>query len=155
MIIAIAAMSQNRVIGRDGGIPWKLKRDMQFFRRTTTGNVIVMGRKTYESIGRPLPDRENVVITRSATFSAPAILTVTSPEQLSAPSDGRHLYVIGGAEIYAAMLPRCDEILLTLVQRQVEGDTFFPPFESEFVLAEVLEEDEDMQIRRYVRAGRS
>lgn len=149
MMIAIAAMSRNRVIGYEGGIPWKLPKDMKFFRETTTGHTIVMGRKTYDSIGRPLPGRENVVVSRSG-LEIPGVHTVCNPEEIEARADGKNIYVIGGAEIYRALMPRCEEILLTLVDRVVEGDTFFPEFEDRFTLAEVLVSDDEMEIRRYV-----
>lgn len=152
MMIAIAAMSENRVIGRAGTIPWKLSKDMQFFRRTTMGHVVVMGRKTFDSIGRPLPGRENIVISRSPV-AIDGVRSVSSPDAISLPGDGRQVFIIGGSQIYAAMMDRCDDLLLTLVKRSVEGDAFFPEFESRFVLAEVLESDEEMEIRRYRRIG--
>ncbi len=153
MMIAIAAMSRNRVIGHEGSIPWKLPKDMKFFRETTTGHTIVMGRKTFDSIGRPLPRRENIVISRSGS-EIPGVRTVRNPEEIEPPADGKNIYVIGGAEIYRALMPRCEEILLTFVDRVVEGDTFFPEFENLFTLAEILESDAEMEIRRYVANAR-
>jgi dihydrofolate reductase len=150
MIIAIAAMSENRVIGRDGGIPWKVSKDMQFFKRTTTGHVVVMGRKTYDSIGRLLPNRENIVISRNPV-EIDGVRWVASPDAVCAPDDGRHVYVIGGSQIYDALMPRCDEVLLTVIKRHVDGDTFFPEFEAAFAPAQVLEADAEIEIRRYCR----
>lgn len=149
-MIAIAAMSENRVIGYDGTIPWKLSKDMQFFRRTTMGHVIVMGRKTYESIGRPLPGRDNVVLSRNVQ-TIDGVRWVSDPDKIELPSDARKIFVIGGAEIYRALLPRCTEVLLTLVKRHVAGDTFFPEFEADFHVQEILENDDDMKILRYIR----
>jgi dihydrofolate reductase len=146
---AIVAMSQNRVIGAEGKIPWHLSEDMKFFKRTTLGHIIVMGRKTYESIGKPLPGRENWVVSRSAEY--PGVRMVRALEEIGEAADGREVFLIGGAELYAALLPRCGELYLTLVKREVQGDAFFPPFENEFEQAEVLMETPEMQVRRYVR----
>lgn len=148
-MIAIAAMALNRVIGADGKIPWHLSADLKFFKRTTLGHVIVMGRKTYESLGRPLPGRENWVITRAGEI--PGVRIFRDPGAVGEPADGRTLFVVGGAQIYTALLPRCEEVLLTVVKRSVEGDTFFPVFEQDFDLREVLMETPDMEVRRYVR----
>lgn len=148
-MIAIAAMSPDRVIGAGGRIPWHLSADLKFFKQTTTGHVIVMGRKTYESLGRPLPNRENWVVSRTATPEG--VRVFRDPAEIIAPEDGRLLYVIGGAELYAALLPRTNEILLTHVDMRVEGDTWFPEFESEFDDGEVLGSGEGYEIRRHRR----
>jgi dihydrofolate reductase len=150
MMIAIAAMGLNRAIGNEGRIPWHLTKDMKFFRHMTIGNVVVMGRKTYESLGKPLGGRENIVLSRKA-FEAPGVGHATGPEEIAEPADGRSVFVIGGAEIYKAMLPRCAELLLTVVKQSPKADTFFPEFESDFRLAEIIDEDADLEIRRYVR----
>ncbi len=152
MMIAIAAMSENRVIGQNGTIPWKLSKDMQFFRRTTMGHIIVMGRKTYESIGRPLPGRENIVISRSER-AIDGVECIADAALIPVPSDAKNVFIIGGAEIYGMLLPRCHEVFLTLVKRQIEGDTFFPTFEDGFNLIEIIESDAEMEIRRYVRSN--
>lgn len=149
---AIAAMSLNRVIGAEGKIPWHLSEDLRFFKRTTMGHVILMGRKTYESLGRPLPGRENWVVTRGGAI--PGVRTLREPGEIAEPCDGRELFVIGGAQIYEALLPRCEEVFLTLVKRTVAGDAFFPPFEEDFALREILQETPDMEIRRYARQRR-
>mgnify|MGYP002631516951 CR=1 FL=1 len=145
---AIAAMSLNRVIGAGGQIPWHLSEDLKFFKRTTLGHVIVMGRKTYDSIGRPLPGRENWVLTRQGG-NLEGIRVLHSPEEVQAPGDGREVFVIGGEQIYEALLPRCSEIFLTVVKRQVDGDAFFPAFEEEFSFVETLFEAPEMEVRRY------
>jgi len=149
-VIAIAAMSLNRVIGVDGKIPWHLPEDMRFFKRTTTGHIILMGRKTYDSIGKPLPGRQNWVLTRSEA-DIPGVRVVRNPADISEPTDGRQLFLIGGGQLYQELLPRCSELLLTRVKRTVEGDAFFPKFENDFVLKETLIETTDMTIERYGR----
>ncbi|MDD5199367.1 MAG: dihydrofolate reductase [Terrimicrobiaceae bacterium] len=149
-MIAIAAMALNRAIGHEGRIPWHLPKDLQFFKRTTLGHVVVMGRKTFDSLGRPLPGRENIVLSRHP-LDVPGVRRAASPDEIAEPADGRKLFVIGGAEIYRALLPRCEELLLTVVKLTPPADTFLPEFESEFELAEVLETDGDREVRRYVR----
>lgn len=152
-MIAIAAMSRDRVIGKEGKIPWHLSGDLKFFKRTTTGHVIVMGRKTYESLGRPLPGRENWVVSRTASFEGTRVFR--NPSEINPPGDGREVFVIGGAELYSALLPRCREILLTHVNCSVAGDTWFPVFESEFDAGQILESSPEYEIRRYRRIGPS
>lgn len=148
---AIAAMSLNRVIGRGNRIPWHLPEDFQWFKRTTMGHVLLMGRKTFESIGRPLPGRETVVLSRGQ-FTAPGVRVVNDPLGLPPEDDPREWFVCGGAEVYRQLLPRCADLLLTLVKQEVpDGDAFFPPFETDFTLAEVLRDSEAFDIRRYVR----
>jgi dihydrofolate reductase len=148
-MIAIAAMSRNRVIGADGRIPWHISEDLKFFKRTTLGHIIVMGRKTYDSLGKPLPGRENWVISREADIAGVTVLR--SFDAIEEPTDGRQLYIIGGAQLYAALLPRCTELLLTRIDRDVAGDTFFPEFESTFDTGEILESGPDYEIRRHLR----
>jgi dihydrofolate reductase len=146
---AIAAMSRNRVIGADGKIPWRLPEDMKFFKRTTLGHVILMGRKTFESLGRPLPGREHWVVSRQAEI--PDVRVIRDLGEIAEPADGRELFLIGGAELYEQLLPRCSELLLTHVPVEVQGDAFFPEFEDLFVSDEVLIESPEMTVRRYVR----
>ena len=151
-MIAIAAMALNRVIGYEGRIPWHFSKDLRFFKRTTLGHIVVMGRKTFDSLGRPLPGRENIVLSRHS-IDIPGVCRISSLEEIVEPADGRKVFVIGGAEIYKALLPRCDELLLTVVKLTPPADKFFPEFESLFEFAEVLEEDGDLEIRRYVRTS--
>ncbi len=148
---AIVAMSENRVIGANGGIPWHLPEDFLFFKKTTLGHPIVMGRKTYESLGKPLPGRKNIVLTSQALI-LPDLVIVHSKEQLIAlniPTE--EIFVIGGAKIYELLLPLCDTLLVTHVHRRVEGDTFFPVFEDKFELSTVLIERNEFTIREYQR----
>jgi dihydrofolate reductase len=148
-MIAIAAMSRNRAIGLGGRIPWHMPEDLKFFKRTTLGHIVLMGRKTYESIGKPLPGRENWVLSRSAEI--PGVRMIRSLEEIPASPEGKKLYLVGGAELYAALLPRCSEILLTRVNLETPGDTFFPEFESEFDEGELLVSTEQFEIRRHRR----
>jgi dihydrofolate reductase len=145
---AIAAMSLNRVIGAQGKIPWRLSEDLKFFKRTTLGHVILMGRKTYESLGKPLPGRENWVV---SSRSIPGVRVIHDLREIAEPGGGRELFLIGGAQLYGELMQKCSELFLTLVKRKVAGDTFFPPFESTFRLEEVVFESLEMEIRRYGR----
>lgn len=148
-MIAIAAMSRNRAIGIEGSIPWHIPEDLKFFKRTTLGHIIVMGRKTYDSLGKPLPGRENWVVSRDAEI--PGVRVLRSFDEIGESTDGRRVYLIGGAQLYASLLPKCSEILLTRVDREVEGDTFFPPFEDHFDAGEVIESGLGYEIRRHLR----
>jgi dihydrofolate reductase len=187
---AIAAMSLNRVIGAGGKIPWHLPEDFKWFKKTTMGNVVVFGRKTFESLGKPLPNRKNLVLTRhpqrlikkhpeifgeyhewrggvrvGKTLKKPyqfefhfikadkggqtKILIFNSLEKLN-PDDFRtDTFICGGAEIYAQALPRCSDLYLTLVKREVEGDAFFPPFENRFELVEEKRDTPEFKILHY------
>jgi dihydrofolate reductase len=145
---AIAAMSLNRVIGAQGKIPWHLPEDLKFFKRTTLGHVILMGRKTYESLGKPLAGRENWVV---SSRSIPGVRVIGDLHEIAEPGEGRELFLIGGAQLYSELLLKCSGLFLTLVKREVAGDTYFPPFESAFRLEEVVFESLEMEIRRYER----
>jgi len=126
-ITLILARARNGVIGAKGGLPWRLPEDLAFFKRTTMGHPIVMGRKTWESIGRPLPGRRSVVVTRDRTFSATGAEVAHSLDDavaLCAGSD--EIFVIGGAHLYADALPRADRLLLTEIDADFDGDTFLP-----------------------------
>jgi dihydrofolate reductase len=129
----IVAMDENRVIGRDGGLPWRLPDDMRWFRRHTTGKPCIMGRKTYESLPpqfRPLPDRLNIVITRDPAYRAPgAVVVHTIEDALSAAAGAPEIMVIGGGEVFRQLLPQADRLYLTLVEAQGPGDVTFPATE--------------------------
>ena len=147
---AIAAMSENRVIGAGNKIPWHLPEDFKFFKRTTMGHVLVMGRKTFESIGKPLPGRETIVLSRSGFFH-PQVITVDRLEAIHPESDERDYFICGGAEIYREALPLCSDLYLTHVKRTVEGDASFPAFEEMFEPVSVLQENDDFKIVHYRR----
>jgi len=150
---AIAAMSRNRVIGNGNQIPWHLPEDFKWFKTTTTGHVIVMGRKTFESIGKPLPNRETIVLSRSA-FSHPGVKTISSLDELPALDGHKQVFICGGAQVYEQALPLCSELFLTLVKREVAGDAFFPPFEDRFELAEEIRDTPEFKILRYAARAR-
>jgi dihydrofolate reductase len=128
-ISAIAAMSSNRVIGKDNQIPWYLPADLKFFKRTTTGHHVIMGRKNYMSIGKPLPGRVNVVITRNPFFISSGCVVVHSIEEAFAVAHAQgegEVFVIGGGEIYRLAMPFLDRIYLTTIDLHVTGDVYFP-----------------------------
>jgi len=148
---AIAAMSLNRVIGAGNKIPWHLPEDFSWLKKMTTGHVIVMGRKTFESIRKPLPNRTTVVLT-SSPASIPVVRTVSSLSQLAANSadpNDPDIFICGGARLYEEALPLCSDLYLTLVKRIVEGDAFFPAFEHDFVLVEKLRDGPEFEILHY------
>src|SRR5258707_4394005 len=123
---AIAAMSENRVIGQGNKIPWHLPEDFKWFKQMTTGQVIVMGRKTFESIGKALPNRTTIVLTRSPQPIQGAEI-MGSLDQLAAAMprlEGRQVFICGGAQVYQHALPLCSDLYLTLVKRVAEGDVF-------------------------------
>ncbi len=148
--IAVAAMSENRAIGRGGRIPWHLPEDFRWFKRLTMGHTLVMGRKTFDSIGRPLPGRQTIVLTRSDT-PIPGATTAPSPEAIHALATGEKIFVCGGEAIYRLLLPRCAEVFLTLVKRRVEGDRFLPEFEDEFPPPATIEDNPEFRILHYAR----
>jgi dihydrofolate reductase len=150
MIKAIVAMAENRVIGNAGTIPWHLPEDFKFFKATTIGHAILMGRKTYASIGKPLPGRENIVLSRNMP-ETPGVTVIRSPEELKEPTDGRDLFVIGGEEIYRLLLPRIQELYVTKVPRTIDGDTRFPEFESHFDAGANVLETSDFTVWMYSR----
>jgi dihydrofolate reductase len=145
---AIAAMSENRVIGRGNQIPWHLPEDFKWFKQLTTGNVIVMGRKTFESIGKPLPNRTTIVVSRSG-FSYPGVTTVSDWKDIDISQESREVFICGGGQVYAQALPKCSDLYLTVVKRTVDGDAFFPPFESDFEFVEELRDTPEFKILRY------
>ncbi len=134
MIISmIAAMADNRIIGKDNQMPWHLPADFAWFKRCTMGKPVVMGRKTYESIGRPLPGRQNIVISRDEALSIEGVTTVTSIEQaLAVSGDVDEVMIIGGGAVYAACLPMANKLYVTHIEAAIEGDTQFPDWGDEF-----------------------
>lgn len=144
LIAAIVAMDEGRLIGKNGALPWHVPEDLRHFRELTAGHIVVMGRKTWESLPpkfRPLPGRVNLVVSRSAAaLDLPAgVLRAQSIQEAlerasSSAKPGQKVWVIGGAEIYRATLPLCDEVQLTVVSGRHEGDAWLPPFEDAFRL---------------------
>jgi dihydrofolate reductase len=126
----VVAVASNGVIGRDNQLPWKLPDDMAYFKLVTMGHPVVMGRRTYESIGKPLPGRENIVVTHNRAFQAPGCRVVASlDEAWKAAGSAEEVSIIGGTSLFEETLPTADRIHFTEVQAQVPGDTFFPAFD--------------------------
>lgn len=126
----VVAVARNGVIGRDNRLPWRLPDDLAYFKQVTMGHPVVMGRRTHESIGKPLPGRKNIVVTSNPRFEAPGCTVVTSLDGAwEAAGNASEVCVIGGTSLFQESLPLADRIHLTEVQAEVEGDTFFPPFE--------------------------
>ncbi len=127
----VAAVADNGVIGRDGDIPWRIPEDMKHFRAVTSGHTVVMGRLTYESIGRPLPNRTNIVVTRSPGWSAEGVTVAAGVDEAlaKARAGAGDVMVIGGAQIYQATIGAADVQILTEVHQSPEGDTFYPRFD--------------------------
>ena len=161
MISLIVAVSDNGVIGRSGELPWRQSGDLKHFKAVTMGRSIVMGRKTWQSIGRPLPGRQNIVITRQPGFVAPGADVVDSTDAAVAAARGDEIMIIGGAEIYALFLPLAERVYLTRVHGEVEGDAYFPALGSDWRLvsderyAADENNDYDMSFRLYERTSRS
>ncbi|MBE3570865.1 MAG: dihydrofolate reductase [Bacillales bacterium] len=138
MISLIVAMDENGVIGKDNRLPWRLPEDLKFFKRTTMGHVIVMGRKTFESIGKPLPGRINVVLTKNRRFRADECMIVHSPEEVLAMNKQYdEMFIIGGAEIFRIFLPHAERLYRTKIHHHFDGDAYFPELDwSEWQLME-------------------
>jgi dihydrofolate reductase len=130
MISFIWAMDENRVIGKNNQLPWRLPEDLKFFKRVTMGHPVAMGRKTHESIGRTLPGRENIIITRNRDFSCEGCTVIYSIESFIAYCREKNdeVFVIGGAEIFRELLPIVDRLYLTMIYEKFDGDTYFPEF---------------------------
>jgi len=131
-VIIIVAMAANRVIGRGNTIPWHIPEELQWFKGTTMGHTLIMGRKTYESIGRPLPGRSTIILSRDKDCCFPGCTTVQSLNQaLNLCAGHEKVFIAGGAQIYTLALPLTDTIILSVLDQEVEGDTFFPPVPEE------------------------
>lgn len=127
----IAAMAHNRVIGQGNKMPWHLPADLQHFKRITLNKPVIMGRKTYESIGRPLPGRRNVIISRNDSYQMEGIEVVKSVDDaLALVSGAEEVMIIGGGLVYEQFLPLCERLYLTFIDLEVEGDTRFPEYEN-------------------------
>lgn len=148
---AVAAMASNRVIGRDGELPWRIPGELKLFKELTTGHPVIMGRVTFDSLPGPLAGRRNIVVSQSLPNDVEGIEVVASLEGLEALGLSGTVFVIGGARIYEALLPRCESLYLTYVFAAHEGDAFFPEFERDFVLSEVLTTHDLYERRLYRR----
>lgn len=149
-MIAVAAMAANRVIGAGGKIPWHLPDDLRWFKELTMGGTLLMGRVTYESIGRALPGRRTVVLSRQDGLALPGVGVIRDLSGLTAAETQGEIYSVGGAEIYRITLPYCRELFLTEVLREVPGDRRFPVFEDLFRFSSVLRETPEMRVVHYV-----
>lgn len=126
-VTAVVAMDRKGVIGSNNQLPWQLSSDLQRFKKCTMGHTLVMGRKTYDSIGKPLPGRKTIVLTRNQQLAIPKVEIATTWDQVLEKSSGEsRIFVVGGAEVYKLLLPVCDDVLVTRVLTEVDGDTFFP-----------------------------
>ena len=148
---AIAAMAENRVIGNHNTIPWHLPEDFKWFKKTTMGQTLLMGRKTYDSIGRPLPGRQTIILSRNQ-LSIPNTQTVNTIESIESVATSDIIWIAGGAEIYQLMLPKCSDLYLTRVHQSPVGDTFFPEFENHFELATVIESNAEFSIEHWKKS---
>ena len=150
-IKAIAAVSLNGVIGKNGDLPWRLAGELKWFKKITMGHIIVMGRKTWDSLPGLLPGRENWILSRS-DHSIKDTQVFSSFEQIEKKAGNRTIFIIGGGEIYSTFLPRCNELYLTEVHQSIEdGDAFFPTYKNDFECVETLEENIDFTLRRWKR----
>lgn len=150
-LVAIVAMSTNRVIGREGRLPWHYSEDLKFFKRTTLGHPILMGRATFDSIGKPLLGRQNIVLSRTMEPREGVTVIRDVAEIAGVCGDAETVFVIGGARVFEELLPKCDAMYLTLVTKDYEGDVLLPPFEHLFQLKEVIGTAEDLEFRLYER----
>ena len=141
MIVSlVAAMSENRVIGRGGGLPWHLPKDLAYFKKLTIDHTVIMGRKTFDEVRRPLSNRRNVVVSRGLDFHPRGVVVVPSLEEaLALGATENEVFVIGGGAIFRLALPRADRLYLTVIHAEIEGDTYFPPFD---LAAWALEDEE-------------
>ena len=160
-ISVIAAMSQNRVIGRDGSLPWHLPTDLARFKSITTGHTVIMGRKTFESVGKPLPNRRTIIITRNNDYQCAGVFIAHSlDEALDHAAHEDEIFILGGETVYRIALPRADRLYLTIIHATIEGDTYFPNLDFDdwkLVEDERHESDERhayaFSFRRYERAS--
>ena len=130
MIGLIVARSKNNVIGRNGEIPWKIKGEQKFFKELTTGNIVVMGRKSYEEIGHPLPNRQNIIVSKTMKYEGENLITVSSLAEALALADNSNIYIAGGYGLYKEAIPFVDVMYITEVDMNIEdGDVFFPEFD--------------------------
>lgn len=146
---AIVAMTPSRVIGHRNAIPWRLPEDLRWFKQTTLGHPVLMGRKTFESLGKPLPGRANLVVSR--TFEFPGVEMIRSLAEFDPGRYEREIFVIGGAEIYRAVLARCRQLVVTHVKADYPGDAFFPAYEHFFRCVEEIRDAPEFRIVRYER----
>jgi len=150
---AIVAVAEDGVIGRGGDLPWRLSEDLKWFKKITLGHTILMGRKTWESLPGALPSRQNWVLSRTANQKDGMSVFRSMEEVQQALVPSQTLFIIGGGEIYSMTLPLCHELFISEVRRKVpDGDAFFPNYKDQFRPVEVLDDNPDFLLRRWVRA---
>ena len=154
-ITVLAAVGANLVIGREGNMPWHLSEDLAHFKATTMGHVMVMCRKTYDSIGRALPGRRTIVITRQAGWHAPSVEVAHSLPEALALAGPADVFVVGGSDVYRQAMPFADQMLLTEIDQSPEGDAFFPAFSTEDWLETSRETHDGFAFVTYERTLRS
>ena len=149
---AVVGMTPNRVIGKDGGIPWHLPEDLKVFKRITTGHPIVMGRKTFDSLGRPLPNRQNIVLTRDSSWQDQGAETIhTMEDLLDLDLMDKHICIIGGEQIFRLFMPFLDILYVSILHDEHEGDTHFPEFSGLFPKGTILESFPGFDLWEYTR----
>ena len=139
MIALIVAFAKDQVIGNKGCIPWKIKGEQKRFKELTTGNVVIMGRRSYEEIGKPLPNRTTIVISSTQNYDGENCMTAKSVAEAIEIAGERDIYISGGARVYEEALPLVEKMYITEVDLEVEGDTYFPPFDKEQFIKEIDE----------------
>lgn len=150
MISLIVAYANNKVIGKDGMIPWKIKGEQRRFRELTTGNVVIMGRRSYEEIGKPLPNRITIVVSNTVSFEEEGCITAKSLEEALMLAGNRDVYISGGVRLYEEALPIVDKMYVTEIDYDIDGDTFFPEFDEKLFDKEINEEVEGEVPYKYV-----
>lgn len=126
----IVAMDKNRLIGSDNKLPWRLPADMQYFKKITQGHTVLMGRKTYESIGKPLPNRENVILTRNSDYQQPGCTVIHNIDDVNRLAALNDIFIIGGAEVYRQLMDHCERLYITYIDDEFKGDAYFPSIDT-------------------------
>ena len=153
-LTAIVAMTPDRIIGKDGGLPWHLPEDLKLFKRHTTGHPMVMGRRTWDSIGFPLPGRQSIVLTRDTEWAADGAEVIHAPADLEKIElMNQEVFIIGGAQVYALFMDQLDEVLVSHVYEKHPGDTKLPVFEDQFPNMKIEEKYDTFELRRYSRTA--
>lgn len=151
MIALIVAFAKNQVIGNNGCIPWKIKGEQKRFKELTTGNVVIMGRRSYEEIGKPLPNRKTIVISNTKNFDSEDCVTAKSlKEAIELAGDDKDIYVSGGAKLYEEALPLVEKMYITEIDCDIKGDTYFPFFDEKNFVKEINERYEGEMPYTYV-----
>ena len=146
MISLIVAYASNHVIGNKGTIPWRIKGEQKRFKELTTGNVVIMGRRSYEEIGHPLPNRMNIIVSNTKKFEAENCMTAGSLDEAIRLAGDREIFISGGARLYEEALPLVEKMYVTEIDREIEGDTYFPDFDASQFDKEIVERHDEGEI---------